>query len=204
MNTWSRVGLMGGTFDPIHHGHMVGAEEARARFELDGVVFIPANVPPHKDGQPITDAELRWRMVLLATNDHPSFTASRMEIDRPGLSYTVDTIRSFREAHPKIDNVFFITGADGILQILTWKDPGALLELCSFIAVTRPGYPLSRLTRETDRLARKYRASILILPIPEVAVSSTEIRGRVGAGQTIRYLVPRAVELFIAKEGLYR
>ncbi|MFA0756452.1 MAG: hypothetical protein YPKNTGVA_001973 [Candidatus Fervidibacter sp.] len=190
---------MGGTFDPIHYGHLVAAEEARHRFGLACVMFVPCGQPPHKKTYAVTPAEHRYAMTLLATASNPHFVVSRLEIDRPGPSYSVDTVRLLRQQFPDAE-LFFITGADAVLEILTWKDSDELIGLCRFIAVTRPGYDLQQL----ERLPAHYLERIMPLAIPGVDISSTLIRERVRRGEPIRYLTPDAVCDYIAKHGLYR
>ena len=194
-----RVGLMGGTFDPIHHGHLVAAEEVRYAFALDKVVFVPAGHPWQKSDTEVTPAELRYQMTRLATAGQPAFEVSRMEIERAGPTFTVDTLREFSECARECE-LFFITGSDAITQILTWKDADEALSLARFVAVSRPTHDLAAL----DRLDPKLRERISILEIPALAFSSTDIRRRVAEGRPIRYLVPDAVALFIDEHGLYR
>ena len=191
---------MGGTFDPIHHGHLIIAEEALARFDLDEVVFVPAAQPPHKRRADITPAEDRYAKVLLATASNPCFTVSRVELEREGPSYTVDTVREFRARLGADAALYFLTGVDAVLEILTWRDPLALIRECRFIAAARPGYDLSLLER---RLPEEFLAATDTLVVPGVDISSSEIRRRVRAGQTIRYLTPEPVEDYIRKTHLY-
>ena len=191
---------MGGTFDPVHHGHLIAAEEARGSFALDRVLFVPAGQPWQKEPRDVSDAEDRFQMTVIATQDNPSFAVSRIEIDRDGPTYTVDTLRSLRTGCEAVGELYFITGADAIGRILTWKDPSEALELASFIAVTRPGYDLSGL----DDLDEHVQARVSVLEIPGVAISSTQIRERVRDGRSIRYLVPDAVRAYITERGLYR
>jgi nicotinate-nucleotide adenylyltransferase len=201
-----RIGIMGGTFDPIHYGHLIAAEEAKDKFAMDKVLFIPSGDPPHKKNYKVTPAELRYAMTLLATVGNPKFDVSRIEINRKGYSYTIDTLREIRENCPEAD-YYFITGADAILDILSWKDPKELLRLCKFIAATRPGYCLNQLDRVMAKLGYgswREEKLISILEIPAVSISSTEIRLRVQNGQSIRYLVPDEVLQFIMKNKLYR
>jgi nicotinate-nucleotide adenylyltransferase len=188
------VGIMGGSFDPIHMGHLVTAEQARADLGLDEVVFIPSGAQPQKSHA--TPPELRYLMTVLATAANPAFSVSRLEIDRPGPTYTVDTLRSVRERRPD-DRLHFITGADAILNILTWKDATECLELAEFVAATRPGYDLGRL--ESEGLRRHVR----ILDVPALAISSSDVRARFGAGRPVRYLIPLEVEQFARKYRLY-
>lgn len=191
---------MGGTFDPIHYGHLLAAEEARFRFRLQRVIFIPCGLPPHKEPHTITPAEHRYAMVVLATASNPFFTVSRIEIDRPGPSYSVETVRAFRERFGQGTELFFITGADAVLEILTWKDNKELIGLCRFIAVTRPGYDLRQLK---EQLPPDYLERITPLLIPGADISSTLIRDRVRRGEPIRYLTPDPVCDYIAKHRLY-
>lgn len=196
-----RIGIMGGTFDPIHMAHLLAAEEAHFRFNLDKVVFVPCGVPAHKKPYEVTPAEHRYAMVLLATIGNPHFEVSRIEIDRQGPSYAIDTVRAFRRLYGDDAALFFITGADAVLEILTWRDADKLMELCRFIAVTRPGYDLSKLG---EVLGERYTSAIDVLPIPEMDISSTQIRQRVRNGEPIRYMVPDAVYDYIMRHGLYR
>ena len=194
------VGIMGGTFDPIHFGHLVAAEEARARFGLSPVIFVPNGQPPHKKDYPVTAPERRYEMVVLATASNPAFQASRIEIDRPGPSYAVDTLRALRSQLGSDTRFYFITGADAILEILTWRSPERLAESCQFIAVTRPGYDLSRLQKA---LSPNLLAPVHQLDVPGVHISSTDLRRRVASGGSLRYLTPHAVTRYIAAHRLY-
>lgn len=188
---------MGGTFDPVHMGHLVTAEQARVDVGLDEVVFVPAGAPWQKTGRdPVTPAEHRYLMTVLATAANPNFSVSRIEIDRDGPTYTVETLRSLK-ASLAGTQLFFITGADAILNILTWKDTEEALELASFVAATRPGHDLADLTEHglTARVTR--------LEVPALAISSSDVRGRFKAGRPVRYLIPREVEEYARKHGLY-
>jgi nicotinate-nucleotide adenylyltransferase len=198
-----RYGIMGGTFDPIHYGHLVAAEEARAVLGLESVFFVPSGRPPHKRERIITKAEHRYLMTVLATATNPAFKVSRVDINRPGYSYTVDTIASFREKFGPDCELYFITGADAILEILSWKDVEDLFTSCFLIAATRPGYELSQLRSQFGDHWRLYKTRIKILEVPALAISSSEIRRRVGAGEPIRYLLPEGVASYIYKHGLY-
>jgi nicotinate-nucleotide adenylyltransferase len=197
--TQRRIGLMGGTFDPIHHGHLVAAEEARWQFDLDRVLFIPTGQPWQKPVG-VSRAEDRYRMTVIATASNPAFAVSRIEIEHPGPTYTVDTLRRLRADLGEDARLFFITGADAVLHILTWKDRDEVLALAEFIAATRPGYDLDRLT---ERLPVA-RERLHPLEIPMLAISSTELRARVARGQPIQYLVPDGVAEYVADRGLYR
>jgi nicotinate-nucleotide adenylyltransferase len=200
------IGIMGGTFDPIHYGHLVNADGARVKFNLDKVIFVPSGTPPHKKEYPVTASEHRYLMTLLATISNPYFGISRSEIDRPGLSYAVDTLRDFRQRYGNDTELYFITGADAILEILTWKDVGELITLCNFIAATRPGYSLAGLEAivSTIRATRKPDFGVDSVEVPALVISSTDIRERVRSAQPIKYLLPETVENYIRKEGLYR
>ena len=189
-----RVGVMGGTFDPVHHGHLVAASEALESFALDEVIFVPTGEQPFKTDRDVTLAEHRYLMTVVATASNPRFTVSRLEIDRPGKTYTIDTLRELKAQMPDTD-LYFITGADALNQILHWKDPGELWALAHFIGVTRPGHRLS-----VDGLPGEH---VSLLEVPAMAISSTETRDRVAAGQAIWYLVPDGVVQYIAKRRLY-
>lgn len=188
-----RIGVMGGTFDPIHHGHLVAASEVAQSFDLDEVVFVPTGLPWQKDK--VTESEHRYLMTVIATASNPRFTVSRVDIDRDGPTYTIDTLRELKQARPDAE-LFFITGADAIAQILSWRDHGELWELAHFVAVSRPGHVLS-----TEGLPT---ANVSQLEIPALAISSTDCRARVRAGNPVWYLVPDGVVQYIAKHHLYR
>nr|WP_277997095.1 nicotinate-nucleotide adenylyltransferase [Moorella sp. Hama-1] len=199
-----RVGIMGGTFDPIHYGHLVTAEAARWEFVLDKVIFVPSGHPPHKKGYQVTRAEYRYQMTVLATASNPYFEVSRTEINREGYSYTVDTVSAFRREYGPQTQLYFITGADAILEILTWKDVDRLLRECQFIAATRPGFQLNRLEESRPQLPVEGRHRIHLIEVPALAISSTDIRWRVKNNKPIKYLLPEAVEEYICSRGLYR
>jgi len=186
---------MGGTFDPIHHGHLVAASEVRSRFALDRVVFVPTGRPWQKAGTVVTAAEHRYLMTVIATASNPGFTVSRVDTDRPGPTYTVDTLRSMRAEYGPDAELFFITGADAITQILSWRDADSLFDLAHFIGCTRPGHALDVTGLPGDR--------ITLLEIPALSISSTDCRRRVRDGDPIWYLVPDGVVQYVAKEGLY-
>jgi nicotinate-nucleotide adenylyltransferase len=196
----TRLGVMGGTFDPIHYGHLVTAEEALVQFGLDSVLFVPTGRPWMKEHEVVSPAEDRYLMTVIATASNPRFRVSRMEIDRDGPTYTVDTLRGLKELYgPKVD-LFFITGADAIVEILAWKDREEVFELAHFIAATRPGYDLGAMQSQ----APESRPEITVMNIPALAISSTDIRRRVAAGFPIRYLVPEGVKSYVEKAGIYR
>ena len=191
-----RLGIMGGTFDPVHIGHLVCAEEARWQFGLDEVVFVPAGQPWQK--REVTPAEDRYLLTVLATARNPHFSVSRLEIDRGGPTYTLETLRALRDFHGEEAELFFITGADAVLEILTWKDPEAVLDTARFIAATRPEYDLSKLERG------RFGDRVSVIQIPALAISSTDIRRRVQEGRPIQYLVPPEVAEYIDERRLYR
>ncbi|HHV58143.1 MAG TPA: nicotinate-nucleotide adenylyltransferase [Firmicutes bacterium] len=195
-----RIGIMGGTFDPIHYGHLVAAEAARAAFDLEPVLFVPNRLPPHKKDYPVSDAKHRYLMTVLATITNPHFEVSRVELDREGYSYTIDTLRLLRAKFGPTVDLYFISGADAILDLLSWKDVDDLLGLCYFIAATRPGYKLSV---ELGHLQRKHASRVFTVEVPALAISSTDIRRRVREGKPIKYLLPESVENYIYKHGLY-
>ena len=193
-----RVGVMGGTFDPIHHGHLVAASEVQAWFDLDEVVFVPAGEPWQKSEREVSPAEDRYLMTVVATASNPRFEVSRIEIDRAGPTYTIDTLRELAAAMPEAD-LYFITGADAMAAIFTWRDPEELFELAHFVGCTRPGHELDSSTLDglpSDR--------ITLVEIPALAISSTECRHRVEQGEPVWYLVPDGVVQYIAKHHLYR
>jgi nicotinate-nucleotide adenylyltransferase len=193
-----RLGVMGGTFDPIHYGHLVTAEEALMQFALDAVVFVPTGQPWMKEGREVSPPEDRYLMTVIATASNPRFQVSRVEIDREGPTYTVDTLKTLAAEHPDAE-LYFITGADAMLEILEWKDPEEVLSLAHFIAATRPGYDLTRFESMAPR-----HTNVSLMSIPALAISSTDVRGRVGEGRPIRYLVPEGVKSYIEKADLYR
>ena len=186
---------MGGTFDPIHHGHLVAASEVQARFDLDEVVFVPTGQPWQKDVEHVTPPEHRYLMTVVATASNPRFTVSRVDIDRPGPTYTLDTLRDLHEQRPDCE-LFFITGADALGQILSWRGVDEMWDLARFIGVTRPGHELTSTGLPTDRVS--------LLEVPAMAISSTDCRARVNDGQPVWYLVPDGVVQYIAKYQLYR
>ena len=192
-----RVGVMGGTFDPIHHGHLVAASEVQSWFDLDEVVFVPTGQPWQKSGRDVSPAEHRYLMTVVATASNPRFTVSRVDIDRDGPTYTIDTLRDLTARLPDAD-LYFITGADALAEIFTWRDAEELFALAQFVGCTRPGYDMTAGTLEGIPADR-----VTILEIPALAISSTECRERRAKGEPVWYLVPDGVVQYIAKHDLY-
>lgn len=197
-----KIGIMGGTFDPIHIGHLVTAEAVRMDYGLDEVLFIPAANPPHKQRGRVTQARHRYIMTLLATYSNPHFSVSDIELERPGLSYSIDTVEALLTEYGAQTEFYFIVGADAVKELDTWHDIDRLFTLCHFIAATRPGCIWS-LEDAVRRFGERGRERIHRLATPELEISSTDIRERVRQGHSIQYIVPEAVEKYIKKEGLY-
>ena len=189
---------MGGTFDPVHHGHLVAASEVQSRFDLDEVVFVPTGQPWQKSTREVTSAEHRYLMTVIATASNPRFTVSRVDIDRPGPTYTIDTLRDLSASMPEAD-LFFITGADALTEIFTWRNAPELWALAQFVGCTRPGYDMDTSTLEGIPADR-----VTILEIPALTISSTDCRKRTAAGEPVWYLVPDGVVQYIAKHRLYQ
>lgn len=202
VDTKQKIGIMGGTFDPIHIGHLVTAEAVRMEFGLDKVLFIPAGQPPHKETTTITGAHHRYFMTVMAICSNPYFCVSDMEMERQGPSYTIDTVRDLIQKYGDNAELFFITGADAIQELHTWKDVHLLFDLCHFIAAPRPG-SMDRLDEVIACFGEIGKQKIHRLSTPELEISSTDIRERVRNGQSIKYVVPESVEAYIIKEGLY-
>ena len=191
-----RIGVMGGTFDPIHNGHLVAASEVGHQFGLDEVIFVPTGQPWQKGEREVAPAEDRYLMTVIATAGNPRFSVSRVDIDRPGETYTVDTLRDLRAAETPETEFFFITGADALTRILTWKDAEELLSLANFVGCTRPGHHLKDPGLPNGKVS--------LMEVPALAISSTDCRERVRAGAPIWYLVPDGVVQYISKRHLYR
>jgi len=189
-----RIGVMGGTFDPVHHGHLVAASEVQARFALDEVVFVPTGSPWQKSPEQVSSREHRYLMTVIATASNPRFTVSRVDIDRPGTTYTIDTLRDLSAQRPGAE-LFFITGADALAQILSWKDAEELWTLAHFVGVTRPGHALTNIGLPQDRVS--------LMEVPAMAISSSDCRARVETGEPVWYLVPDGVVQYIGKHTLY-
>ncbi|MBE6481335.1 MAG: nicotinate-nucleotide adenylyltransferase [Actinomyces ruminicola] len=190
-----RIGIMGGTFDPIHHGHLVAASEVQDVFNLDEVIFVPTWAQPFKKDRRVSPAEHRYLMTVIATASNPRFTVSRVDIDRGGTTYTIDTLHDIMAEYPGAE-LYFITGADALAQILTWKDNEEIMSLAHMVGVTRPGHVLTDTGLPADRIS--------LVEVPAMAISSTDCRRRVGRGGPVWYLVPDGVVQYIRKYGLYR
>jgi nicotinate-nucleotide adenylyltransferase len=191
-----RIGIMGGTFDPIHHGHLVAASEVADRFALDEVIFVPAGQPWQKSDKAVTPAEDRYLMTVIATASNPRFGVSRVDIDRDGPTFTVDTLRDLRAQLGEKAELFFITGADALSKILSWREADHLFDLAHFVGVTRPGFTLA-----AGHLPAE---AVSLVQVPAMAISSTDCRRRVQGGQPVWYLVPDGVVQYITKRHLYR
>ncbi|SDT47819.1 nicotinate-nucleotide adenylyltransferase [Jiangella sp. DSM 45060] len=190
-----RLGVMGGTFDPIHHGHLVAASEVQHWFHLDEVVFVPTGQPWQKTGRDVTPAEDRYLMTVIATASNPVFSVSRVDINRAGPTYTVDTLRDLRAQYGDDTELFFITGADALGQILSWRDHDELFDLAHFVGCTRPGHDLSAVGLPEGK--------VTLVEVPALAISSSECRQRVAGDEPIWYLVPDGIVQYINKRGLY-
>ncbi len=200
-----RLGIFGGTFDPIHYGHLAIAEEAREALGLERVLFVPAARPPHKQGRPTSPPEDRAAMVALAIADNPAFELSRIELERPGLSYTVDTVRALRERLAAADGdveLWFVCSVEAVRELPTWREPQALVRLCRFAVAPRPG--VARLSRRWLVEQLGTAEPFVFLEGPHVGISASEIRARAAAGRSIRYLVPPPVAAYVATHRLYR
>ena len=190
-----RIGVMGGTFDPIHHGHLVAASEVGHFFSLDEVIFVPTGQPYQKDQRAVSAVEDRYLMTVIATASNPRFSVSRVDIDRPGETFTIDTLRDLRAARGPDAEFFFITGADALAKMMSWRDADELFRLAHFVGCTRPGHRLSYAGLPDKRVS--------LIEIPALAISSTGCRERVRAGEPIWYLVPDGIVQYITKRGLY-
>lgn len=196
-----RLGIMGGTFDPIHYGHLVTAEQAREALSLDLVLFMPAGRPAFKQDSEVSDPEDRYAMTVLATAANTAFDASRFEIDREGITYTIDTLRALRSHYPDNVKLYFITGADAVHDLATWHDADAMAKLATFIAATRPGYDIEQARARLSSSGVPF--DVRYIEIPALAISSTNIRQRVSCGKSVRYLTSESVIGYIRKNGLY-
>jgi len=196
MGDVQRIGVMGGTFDPIHHGHLVAASEVAQVFALDEVVFVPTGQPWQKEDRQVSPSEDRYLMTVIATASNPRFSVSRIDIDRGGPTYTIDTLRDLRAERGDEAELYFITGADAMAQIMSWQDVNELFKLAHFIGVTRPGHRLTGHGLPEDKVS--------LVEVPALAISSTDCRQRVARGEPIWYLVPDGIVQYIAKRRLYR
>jgi nicotinate-nucleotide adenylyltransferase len=191
-----RIGVMGGTFDPVHHGHLVAASEVASRFSLDEVVFVPTGEPWQKTDEPVSPAEDRYLMTVIATASNPAFSVSRVDIDRKGPTYTIDTLHDLRDRFGEAVELFFITGADALSAILGWHRSEDLFDLAHFVGVTRPGHRLSDPGFPDG--------GVSLVEVPALTISSTACRTRVREGEPVWYLVPDGVVQYISKRRLYR
>jgi nicotinate-nucleotide adenylyltransferase len=190
-----KVGLMGGSFNPIHNAHMAAADEAVSRFELDEVIFIPCGIPPHKTAQELAPAEDRYLMTVIAINDCPAYSVSRYEIDKPEPGYTVETMRHYKQDKPEAE-LFFITGADSIEELETWREPERIFDYGTLIAATRPGYTVEKAPPVAEK--------VVWMEIPPIGISATDIRQRLRDGLPVEHLMPPGVLEYISKQGLYK
>ena len=188
-----RIGILGGTFNPIHIGHLILGEEALWKLNLDKVIFVPAYLPPHKEEEEVLDAEKRFRMVILATEGNPRFEVSRIEIDSKQKSYSVDTLKAFRKQYGPDAELFFVTGSDSLKDLVSWRQIDEIFKLSKFIVAERPGFPIEKMPDQIQAVV-----------ITEIEVSSSGIRKRLKEKKSIRYLVPDKVREYIEKNGLYR
>lgn len=195
-----KIGIMGGTFDPIHYGHLLAAEEARINLGIERLIFVPTGDPPYKRENNITPAEDRYAMTLLATAGVIEYSVSRIEIDRKEPTHTVDTLREFLASGIKTEDLYFITGLDAMLSITSWFEYEKIPDLCTLVTARRPGYPVD----EIETLPKFIRDKLKYIEIPQFAISSTEIRERSRLGKGIRFLVPHLVEIYIESNKLYK
>ncbi len=198
-----KVGILGGTFDPVHYGHLIAAQEVLWALGLEQVLFVPAGVPPHKPGAVISPVHHRVAMVELAVRSNPAFAVSRVDVDRPGPAYSVDTLRLLQEQRGPEVEFYFIIGLDSLNEILTWHDPQRLLSLATLAVVMRPGYPMPDLARLEHSLPG-ISQHVCFVPMPEIGISSSDLRHRVAIDQPITYQLPEVVEAYIYRQGLYR
>ncbi len=196
-----RIGILGGTFDPIHIGHLVTADYVMQQLSLEKVIFIPTGQPPHKIGK-VAPARDRYIMTILATSDNPAFNVSDIEVEREGLSYTIDTLMLLHEEYGDDTTFYFIVGTDAVAEIPSWEKAHGLLSFCHFVAATRPGFA-SSVEKAIAFFGKEGEGQIHQIDTPELEISSTDIRDRVRGGRSFKYIVPASVELYIKKEGLY-
>ena len=199
-----KIGILGGTFNPVHNGHLIVAEAVREDFRLDRVLFIPLGIPPHKSISEVVEASHRYNMVECAVGTNLCFEASRLEIDRSGYTYSIDTLASLKALYADGTDFYFIIGADVVPELVTWKDYARVFKMCSFIAILRPGHDREEFKLQIDELANRFHARIFTAEVPLIEISSTDIRERIKAGKAIKYLVPDCVEKYILENRLYK
>jgi nicotinate-nucleotide adenylyltransferase len=204
LQQFNKLGILGGTFNPIHNGHLIAAESVRESLKLDKVIFMTSGRPPHKNDEQVADAEDRYEMVRRAIASNPYFEASRIELDRKGYTYTVDTLRALKEKYGDSTKIYFIIGADIVDELTTWKEYENVFKLCEFAAVMRPGYNTSKLEADIKRLKEQYDVGIHTVTIPLIDISSTDIRERCAVGRSIKYLVTDETERYILQHDLYK
>ncbi|WFD11531.1 nicotinate-nucleotide adenylyltransferase [Tepidibacter hydrothermalis] len=198
-----KIGVMGGTFNPIHYGHLATAEAVRNKYDLDKIIFMPSGTPPHKSKKEIIDKKHRYNMTMIATMSNTYFEASDIEIKREGMTYTVDTLEELKRIY-KNSQIFFITGADALCDIDSWKYLEKNFELATFVGATRPGIECDEVNQKINQLKQKYDANILNIYVPSLDISSTDLRNRIKKIESIKYLLPENVEKYIYKNNLYR
>lgn len=204
LQQFNKLGILGGTFNPIHNGHLIAAESVRESLKLDKVIFMTSGRPPHKNDEQVADAEDRYEMVRRAIASNPYFEASRIELDRKGYTYTVDTLRALKEKYGDSTRIYFIIGADIIDELTTWKEYENVFRLCEFASVMRPGYDKGKLEADIERLKERYGVCIHTVTIPLIDISSTDIRKKCALGRSIKYLVADETESYIMQHGLYK
>ncbi|MEX2356620.1 MAG: nicotinate-nucleotide adenylyltransferase [Thermaerobacterales bacterium] len=200
--TVRRIGILGGTFDPVHYGHLIAGENALEAMALDEMVFVPCRIPPHKTACLVAPAEHRYELTRLAAAGNPRFSVSRLELNRPGPSYTADTLKSLARLHPGCD-LYFITGIDAFMGISRWREPQVLFSSARIVVVSRPGYNGKSLSAALSELSPEQRERVEVVEIPSLDISSSDLRRRVREGRSIRYLVPEAVRCYIQDHKLY-
>lgn len=197
-----KIGILGGTFDPVHYGHLLMAEICREELQLDEVRFLPAGNPPHKPDRRISDAHARADMLQLAVSGYPEYTVDRREIRREGPSYTVDTLTEFRAQLPDAE-LFFLMGADSLHDFLTWKDPEKISELATIVAVNRPGWDLPSVDSVKELVGEKIATNVTLVQMPGADLSASELRRRISSGLGLRFMTPRAVEAYLVQHSIY-
>ncbi len=198
-----KIGIIGGTFDPVHYGHLILAEQARVEAGIDGIVFMPAMVQPFKLNKEIANGEHRYAMLKAAVAGNPFFSVSKQELDAAGISYTIDTLRQCEAEYGEDTQIFFIIGTDAFLNLEKWKESEALLRDFSFIVGTRPGYKERELEEALEKVKRQYQTTVIKINNSEVEISSTDIKNRISENKSIKYLLPEAVESYIYENNLY-